>query len=412
MAASEGIIRFALDKEVDERDDFTFSMFVSIVGLLILLVISPILAPHTSFYNYYGLFILYYCTSVLNLLFQQFVKGLDHIKSYAISGFIATASMVLSNIILLVFFDMGINGYLYSMIMGSALPATFLFFKEKLWQYFENISKIDSKFKTTYIKYCLPLIPNQISWWINNSSDKYIMNYFCGLSETGIYSIAYKIPSALSVVSTIFFSAWQISAIDDFGSNKSKKFFKNIYDIYFRIYALIATLIILFIRPLASLLFSNEFYNAWPYASILVVASMIQAMGTFYGSIYTSAMNSKMILISTLLAACINTGLNFLLIPHFGAYGAAIATTVGYLALLFQRFIDSRKIFLFHVNIKNHVVTYLLLTLQIIATCANMKFSVAISLGITTLLIAMNIKTISLMLKYIIGLIKKNIVNI
>lgn len=62
-------------------------------------------------------------------------------------------------------------------------------------------------------------------WWINCSSDKYFVNIFCGAAAVGIYAVAYKVPSLLSTVMSIFFGAWQISAVEDFGSETSRSFF-------------------------------------------------------------------------------------------------------------------------------------------------------------------------------------------
>ena len=55
------------------------------------------------------------------------------------------------------------------------------------------------------IRYSLPLIPDYISWWFNNASDRYILAFFSTTSAVGIYSVAYKIPSILSSLTSIFF---------------------------------------------------------------------------------------------------------------------------------------------------------------------------------------------------------------
>ena len=43
-----------------------------------------------------------------------------------------------------------------------------------------------------------------IGWWINNVSDRYIVTWICGLAANGVYSVAYKIPSLLSMFQQIF----------------------------------------------------------------------------------------------------------------------------------------------------------------------------------------------------------------
>ena len=88
----------------------------------------------------------------------------------------------------------------------------FLFISVRLNRYIVPINKINKVLIKAMVKYSVPMIPNSISWWISNSSDKYMLTAFCGVAVTGIYSVAYKIPTFLTTFTTIFMSAWQISA--------------------------------------------------------------------------------------------------------------------------------------------------------------------------------------------------------
>ena len=63
--------------------------------------------------------------------------------------------------------------------------------------------------------YCIPMIPNSIMWWITDASDKYMIAFFVGVSSNGIYALAKKIPSVLSMLHSVFFQAWQLSAVEE-----------------------------------------------------------------------------------------------------------------------------------------------------------------------------------------------------
>ena len=73
------------------------------------------------------------------------------------------------------------------------------------------------------IKYSKNFVLNSISWWINNASDKYILLLFYDLDITGIYSVAYKIPTIIEFVQAIYSQAWQISAIKEYNKNIKKR---------------------------------------------------------------------------------------------------------------------------------------------------------------------------------------------
>lgn len=405
LAASEGILRFTLDKSNDRKQVFTLALSISGIGYLILLLISPILQKYSSFKDYYSLFLIYYLVYNLLWILQQFVKGIDHVAHYATSGVISTLSSVTTNILLLAVFKVGVRGYLYSQITACLIPVIYLFVVERLYRYFIRPTSISRQLTRRYISYCLPLIPNQISWWINNSSDKYILNYYHGLSLTGIYSVAYKIPTILTVIGGIFASSWQISAVEDFGSKESEQFFSSVFQKYFSLFAIVTTILICCIKILAKFLFSNAFYNAWPYASILLLASFVQAMGQFYETIYVSAMKPKMLLVTTIVAAVVNTSVNFALIPSMGAYGASIATFIGYLSMFLIRIVDTRKIIKLKIYPFKIVAVIALLVIQILFLCFQFKCWAIVNVLIAVLVCMLNrnvYKDILIVLKSII----------
>ena len=373
VAASEGVLRFTLEKKYDDKQVLSLSLMIEAVGFIVLICISPILRNYVAFGNYYHLFLTYYFFYNLLWVIQQYSKGKNHVRHYAISGFLSTVGSVISNICFLTVFKIGIQGYLYAQILACVVPIIYLIIQEDFCKKIVNPCKISIELIHRYLIYCLPLIPNQLSWWINNSSDKYILNFYWGLSFTGIYSVAYKIPTILNVVGGIFASSWQISSIENFGSNESRIFYASIYKKYFSLFACVSAGIILFIKILAKLLFAKDFFNAWPYATILVLAALVQAMGQFYETIYICAMKPIPLLCTTLLAAAVNTTLNFILIPRCGAFGASLATFMGYVAMYGVRVIDSKKIFKFDVNHKKNIFTMLLLIIEAGAICLNIQ---------------------------------------
>ena len=113
------------------------------------------------------------------------------------------------------------------------------------------------------------------------------------------------------MLSGILTSAWQISAVEDFGSEESVVFFSDVYNKYASAYVLLCSVITLFIKVLARFLFSGVFYGAWKYSSILVLASIFQAMGAFLGIIYAAAKKTKAILYTTIIGAIGNIVLTY-----------------------------------------------------------------------------------------------------
>lgn len=344
LSASEGILRFTLDKKNDKKQIFSISFWILVIGFVILSLATAAAPDNIIFENHHLYFLLYYITYAFLIVLQQFVKGLNHITTYTIAGITTTAITCILNMILLTVFNMGANGYLISIIASNIFTIAFLCIKEKLWKYILPIGNINKDIFKSMMFYCIPLIPNSLSWWVSNSSDKYILSYFWGIAFTGVYAVAYKIPSIISVVSNILTSAWQISAVDGFESEDFPSFFSSLYKRYSAVYSIICSLIITVIKWLAVLLFAKDFFGAWKYALILVFAAIFQSKSGFIGVIYTTARKTTSIFLTTLLGAGSNVLMNFIFIPKFGAAGAAIATLLSYVIVWITRILGCRKI--------------------------------------------------------------------
>ena len=79
------------------------------------------------------------------------------------------------------------------------------------------------------LTFSVPLIFNAVSWWIANSSDRLMLNYFNGAGDVGLYSVAAKIPSIITSITSIFNQAWMISSVTEYDSTNDNSFlFKDI----------------------------------------------------------------------------------------------------------------------------------------------------------------------------------------
>lgn len=137
------------------------------------------------------------------------------------AGVIHTFFFLGLNIVFLAVLKIGVYGYLLAIDLSNIIAALYLVIRCKIYKNFVDIRRIDRSLAKQMLRYSLPMIPDYISWWINNASDRYILSYFCGAAANGIYAVAYKIPTILNSITSIFSSAWRISSVDNFGSDES-----------------------------------------------------------------------------------------------------------------------------------------------------------------------------------------------
>lgn len=165
------------------------------------------------------------------------------------------------------------------------------------------------------LAYCVPLIPTTVFWWIMGVLDRYLVKWFVGSDANGIYAVAYKIPTILTILATVFMDAWQLSAIAESGDRRAQaRFYARVWDAFFSAVCLCAGGIIAFSPLLIRLLAAESYYDAWRYIPILTLSMIAAAFSSFMGSVYVVTKKSTASLWTSLAGAAAATFLGCLLV--------------------------------------------------------------------------------------------------
>lgn len=350
LAVTEATLRFLLDDESDKGKILAISLLTIGISFILVLIISPgIVRLYPEIRPYYILFLLTYLITALNDFFSNFIRGLDKTRVFAIKGVLYTVAVISFNILFLLILRIGLTGYLLAIIFAEVISIIYMLFAGEVWQYF-GLLKIDFQLTKEMLKYSIPLMPTIISWWIMQMSDKYIIIAYSGLAVSGIYSIAYKIPSVLSVVSAIFNKAWQISSVKSSNDDDYPVFFRKVYLLYFVFCMTVCSILIVLSKALGYVLFANEYFIAWKYVPTLLVAYFFSGLSGVMASAFTTKKRTSVLFYSTLCGAALNLVLNFALIPKYGALAAAVTTLIGFCVTCLIRDICMRLFFRICVN--------------------------------------------------------------
>lgn len=366
---ADSVLRFAIEQKEDQQRFLSYGLRIllsgsGILGLILLLSSAfHIIAWDNRCYVF--LFFDYFAISLYQIL-SNYLRAIDKIKEVAISGVIITLVTILFNIVLLLWYRLGLVGYLVSIIAGSAVSSVYCLIVIRMSPIRILKDCCDSVSRKEMRSYSIPLIFNGVAWWMNNSLDKYFVIGMCGPSENGVLSIAYKLPTILSVFHTVFFQAWNLSAIREYDKNDSDGFFSKTYSLYNTGMVLVTSSLILINIPLARILFAKDFFAAWQYSSILLLSTLFSSLSTFVGSVFAAVKDSRIYAVSTVAAAVVNCILNYVLIHFFGTIGAAIATVVSFVFVWLIRLVYSRKYIKWRINIGRDILAYSFLVLQIV----------------------------------------------
>ena len=206
-----------------------------------------------------------------------------------------------------------------------------------------------TKFKslTEELKFALPTVPNNVSSWVVDSSDKFVIGIFLGSAAVGCYSPGYALGSILLMFLTPFAVLLPAVLPEYYESGNLEKV--NTFLTYSLKYYLLITIpaavgLSLLSKPLLYILTTEIIANQGYMITPLV------ALGAIFMGIYGIVNNIIILEKKTVIlgyiwisVAILNIILNVLAVPYIGIYGAGIATLVCYFFAFAVTLIYSRK---------------------------------------------------------------------
>ena len=246
LNVQDAVARFAMDKKQNRKAIVSVAMKILMVANAIValgLVINGIFRFSTLIRDYAVFFFLMFFIQTVSGVVTCYVRGIDQIADLSVSSVLVSIFTIGCNIIFLAVFKWGLNGYFLANIIGPLMQIVYLIVRAGMLHDTDLKSDFAAE-KKAMLDYSKPMIANSVAWWINNTSDRYIVIFFCGLAENGIYSVSSKIPSILNIFQSIFSQAWTLSAVKDFDPEDKNGFFANTYRAYNCMMVLICSVII------------------------------------------------------------------------------------------------------------------------------------------------------------------------
>ncbi|MBN2072474.1 MAG: oligosaccharide flippase family protein [Actinobacteria bacterium] len=190
-----------------------------------------------------------------------------------------------------------------------------------------------------------PLIPGTISVFVFTAIDRYFLNYYTNTHEVGLYNLAYNFGNIVTVLlATPISLVWPAMYL-------SVKDHDNAEDFYSRAltYALSISFFLFLIFSLLSKealkIFSNEeFWDAYAVIPIIVLTYSIWSVRKIINVAVTIKRKTQGMAVIEIIGAVVNIGLNFLLIPRYGIWGAAYATLTTYIVVTLLLFLYNQKL--------------------------------------------------------------------
>lgn len=406
FSLTEAVVRYGLDRKYNKKHIFTTASVLIFAGLMLMIIAMPFmeLIPFLNpIREYMVMLSVYVCISSVRSLCSQFVRARGMVRLFAFDGIFTTMTLFIFNVLFISRMEMGVKGFMMSVILSDACSSVFLFISAGLHRYLD-VRCFRKKLGASMMKFSLPLIPTTVMWTFTGFSDQIFIGNMCSEESAGIYSAATKIPNLLSMVSTIFFQAWNISAITENESAGRNEFYEKVYSAYESILFIGSAGLIFLIKPVSAVLINYdtfpEYSRAYIYAPVLITAAVFTCLDQFLSGIYSATKHTINSLVTVTIACIANIILNMHLIPVWGIQGASIATFLSYFICFWVRMADARRYVPFRFSVPKNIVN----TVMILAMCGlTVRRAGIIPIAVTAMLILLiNIKAVFITVRMLI----------
>lgn len=405
----DAVIRYALQRKERPQDALLVGYIVWFLGSALAIALTPAFGLYKAVSDWKWFITVYISTSMLVSIELNYLKAINKNLIYSVICILQTLCLAALNILLVAHFRLGIKGYLISYLGSSVFAAIAAAFAGKLFSEVRN-AKYDKHLAKQMVLYSTPLIINNLSWWVIQSSDKLMLESMVSKAALGIYTVASRIPSLITVFVTIFQQAWGISSIKEMDSSNDSGFYTSVFTFYSFIAFMGGISLCTIIKPFMDLYVQSDAYGeVWRYVPLLLASAVFSALAAYNGSMYGALKKSVNNMLSTMVAAVVNILVNYIAILMFEIWGAMIGTVVAYIVLAFVRIIDVGRFVDIGIDWKKLLLnSALLMTQSVLVSVSNAIAGAVVSLVIIFTFCVLNRTEFKLVFKYIEGRIKHN----
>lgn len=234
-----------------------------------------------------------------------------------------------------------------TIISNILVAVASVFYERNFWKSSLNKNELHESVVTynELLKFGAPLILTLMINWIFVSIDKVFIKSYYGNLELGIYTSAFSIISLLNVIQTTFNTFWVPVSYENYKSNpEHKTFFRKIMSIISLVMFIMAIGIIL-CKDLLIFFLGEKYRLASFVIPFLVFIPLMNTVSetTVIGINFMK--KPKFHLYVAIISCIVNVIGNIILVPIFGAVGAAISTGCSYIIYFIARSVFSERVY-------------------------------------------------------------------
>lgn len=273
--------------------------------------------------------------------FTLFLKPFDVIRAWFEAKIISrkivfyeSATFVLFSFlkILMILKQFKIEYFLWLFLLESISVSLILYLVNEIHGIKFSSWKSNSQVLNSLIKRAWPLLLSNIAIMLYMRIDQIMLMEFSDAKNVGLYSAVVRISELFYVVPMIVStSLWPyLMKLQEVSVPDYEKMLKRIFTLFHIFSISISFFISFFSNEIIMHLYGYSYLEAVPILNLHIWATPFVCIGVFSSQWYIVNGCQNTNLIWTFIGAILNILLNVILMPKFGAYGAAVATLFSY----------------------------------------------------------------------------------
>lgn len=190
------------------------------------------------------------------------------------------------------------------------------------------------------MKFGIVMIPGTIAMLILQSSDRYMLTYLSAnaLHDVGIYSVGYRIGMIMHYLVSLVSLVYLPAAMKMANTSRAREINHNMFKYYLIFGSVFGALIISYSPEIFHFIIDVEYNIAYQIVFAGVISAFLYGVFHIVNVNYYANQRAGNITLAVVVGSLLNIGLNFILIPRYGIYGAGIASVFAYLVILMMNY--------------------------------------------------------------------------
>ncbi len=278
--------------------------------------------------------------SIMATAWMQRVQFEKQVKLYVwVTTATALISIVVSMITVIVL-EWGVTGIVISQLVGNAVSLiAFLFVGVRsthvhLMQLRSVQMMVRTKMIGELLRMGLPMMPSFAFLFILMQSNKYILEWWAGLSAVGVYSVGFNFGSVMNIITGAIAVAWYPFLMSYMERPaEARVIFGRVFTYYVFGIGFLSLLFFLAAKPVMILFTRDVYYDGASVVGFVALSYMFQvAFSFFMPGLYFKKEIAYASVVQAV-AAVVALLSNYVLIRMFGVLGAGIGVALGAFAL-------------------------------------------------------------------------------